>query len=668
MTTEYPRQINTRETFDKLVSWIQQTATEQNAPGVIVGLSGTDSILTFLACHQAYQNLGKPERVVGVNFVHDVADPDGTGPIQCIGADKNWFSEEIMPWLQDVAPGSTLITDDTIKVSDDNKRWGRLFSMAVEDVDARQGMNSDHYFVVGTINKTEKTLGTYSLAAARPSMQPISQLYKTEVLQICEMLGVPDIAMQKSREIDCDCGRFDVQANHLDELDLFLMADAGLLDMEYVTANVPPETLTAVREFTVEETMTNAFRDKIPYRPNDRTLIFEGSDIRAAKESAALRSDHVKPISVATPHIITGRFTNDAYDLVMSPSRNRAHWTAEALTLMDAPGLTIDQQRDMAEKLFRTRRVLDDDTVSKLSSISGRLGNAAFSFPTKRWTTMAFGKDGISLIERAGFERHERPNDVRDPDLPKFNPQRDEFGTGFTWENDPYYVEQRRAYTIFSDQTYGQEITVLVRNSSHFFGRDRLADPAYVSFDPVSAEELYNLDRAMLENDERFMPWQDVVRNTRGSALRGKLRKVISALDGMDDIDMKFSQWLKTGDRPIRYRGSHSVISGMFNNEESGGLAHLREFLVGGLARHVQAEKAGSPLYLASIEAGKAPWHPRNVTAVTPDTLAALKSYQDGKPLRDSDLRTLFNPLPRADNQLVLLTGEHGDFPVIGAP
>lgn len=269
MQAAAPRKIDAAATFDAAVGWIEQAARAERAPGLIVGISGTDSILTFLACARAFERLGKPDKVLGLHFEHASKNTlvDNDPARQCAAPEANWVGRDIIPWLKTQAPQALFETDATIAHSDDNRRWGHLFSRAVRQTDARHGMTSQHYFPVGTRNATEEALGTYSQISKAVSMLPIIGLYKTEVLQICAHLGVPQIAMDKSREIDCDCGRFHVQANHMQELDWYIMHRHGLLARQYLTDNIAPDVLASVAEFYAEEGAQNSYRPRTPYRP-----------------------------------------------------------------------------------------------------------------------------------------------------------------------------------------------------------------------------------------------------------------------------------------------------------------------------------------------------------------------------------------------------------------
>ncbi len=262
-----PRRIEPAATFEAIVSWIGEKAVQERAPGLLVGISGTDSILTFLACAKAFERQNRQHRVLGLNFEHGKHNELVEGKIICAKTEFNWVARDILPWLKSRAPKAQFEIDDTIPRSDDNIRWGHLFSRAVRDTDPRAGLSGNHYFVVGTRNATEAALGNYSQISRNVSMQPIIDLYKSEVLEICDYLGVPQIAIDKSREVDCDCGRFETQAHYMREVDLFLMYKAGLLSKDYVRESMSDKIYGQVVSFYLEETRSNAFRELTPYKP-----------------------------------------------------------------------------------------------------------------------------------------------------------------------------------------------------------------------------------------------------------------------------------------------------------------------------------------------------------------------------------------------------------------
>lgn len=273
-----PRTIDPQATFESIVQWIEETAKAERAPGAIIGISGTDSILVYLACAEAFTRMGKPEAVIGVHYGPrlDEAQPQpDNGGIYCVSSEFNWVAKDVFPWLKAQAPQARLELDHSAGYKDDHVRWGRLFSRAVSDTDDGQGLSTSHYFPIGTRNATEDYLGTYSQISRAVSMQPIVNLYKSEVLQLCEYLGVPQVAMDKSREVDCDCGRFDTAALYLEEVDAFIMKEKGEINKDYFKG-FDAEVRASVMEYVLEEKERNAFREKTPYRPENDLVITQG--------------------------------------------------------------------------------------------------------------------------------------------------------------------------------------------------------------------------------------------------------------------------------------------------------------------------------------------------------------------------------------------------------
>ena len=261
---EAPRKIDPARTFDAIVQWIYSQCITERAPGLVMGISGTDSILTYLACAKAFERLGKPHRVLGVHFASEGEQ------------DSNWVVQDVFPWLKKQAPQAMLEIDSALGVHDDQIRWGRLFSRAVADTNNKDSLASNYYFPVGTRNATEEHLGTYSQLSGAVSMMPIVNLLKSEVLDICAWLGAPQIAMQKSCEVDCACGRFQVAADYLREVDLWIMHRMGILSRGYMERNMPPDVRNAVMEYVIEEETRNQFRRRTPYKPSENLVVLTG--------------------------------------------------------------------------------------------------------------------------------------------------------------------------------------------------------------------------------------------------------------------------------------------------------------------------------------------------------------------------------------------------------
>lgn len=82
------------------------------------------------------------------------------------------------------------------------------------------------------------------------------------------------------------------------------------------------------------------------------------------------------------------------------------------------------------------------------------------------------------------------------------DPARDELGVGFVRARGGAYVEYRRAYIIYA----AQQGVLLVRNSSYFYGRDRLDHAVYVADPIVPQPVLENLTAAQIDSGDLFKP------------------------------------------------------------------------------------------------------------------------------------------------------------------
>lgn len=62
-------------------------------------------------------------------------------------------------------------------------------------------------WLVGSRNRTEDELGTYSLASRTATYLPLVKVWKTDVMKMCEAIGIPQSIVDSSRKADPDCGR-----------------------------------------------------------------------------------------------------------------------------------------------------------------------------------------------------------------------------------------------------------------------------------------------------------------------------------------------------------------------------------------------------------------------------------------------------------------------------
>lgn len=266
------KNFNAERTFGALVDWCADLIQREKAPGLMVGISGTDSILAFMICARAFERLGRADRVVGVHYGAPFPPPDRNeaqiARILSASPSYRWVQRIIVPWLKDQAPDASVVTDDSIDVRDDYARWAALFHRSINFAKASEAYNAvNSFWVCGTRNATEEALSAYSNISGAVSLQPIIGLWKTEVLAICEWLGVPAIAAEHSRQVDCNCGRFDLAAEHISEIDLILRARAGQVDWQEVSGQIDSDLLSRLIAFIDEQIAYAGFKKRIPYRP-----------------------------------------------------------------------------------------------------------------------------------------------------------------------------------------------------------------------------------------------------------------------------------------------------------------------------------------------------------------------------------------------------------------
>jgi NH3-dependent NAD+ synthetase len=211
-----------------LTQWIRHTAAD--ARELLVPVSGgSDSALCFWLCCQAF-----PDKTVGIHA--------GTAL-----RSQNWF-DSVGNILRVKTPGAQSEREEM--------RWARFLAASL-----RRGA-----WLVGSRNRTEDRLGTYSLASRLATILPLVNVWKSEVMDLCADVGVPQEILESSRRADPDCGRPQELAEiPFVDIERVLRVDAG---------DAPPETLLGMRApaiaYVRELIRRNAFKKTLPIR--GRTL------------------------------------------------------------------------------------------------------------------------------------------------------------------------------------------------------------------------------------------------------------------------------------------------------------------------------------------------------------------------------------------------------------
>lgn len=211
----------------------------------------------------------------------------------------------------------------------------------------------------------------------------------------------------------------------------------------------------------------------------------------------------------------------------------------------------------------------------------GGIGRLGFSFPLWRFPAMKVGN--TTLLERAGMLRMSGAGDA-------------DLGQAFWWEDDGgWRFELRRACAVATSPPGGPG-TLVIRNSSRHWGRDRLAAPAYWTGEDVSFEDLRVLTAAGIAADGRFEP------------LPGRL------LSGGDAAIM-----IMIGDLIRRFDA--------FDLELSRRVADERELVR--FAYDLAAEGRAMP-WLAAVPADEPPWRPSGAVLLDQALAAGLARLPEG--------------------------------------
>lgn len=210
--------MNTERVIDALIEWMRNEVESAGKGGVVFGLSGgVDSAVTAYLAHRAF---GKEALGIMIPIESDPKD-----------------LEDAMLVVEDL--------DLTHKIVDLEESFHAFLHATGEEVDkwaasnvkARMRMVTLYYFaqkrdmlVVGSSNKSEFMTGYFTKYGDSASdILPLASLYKTEIYELAEALGVPEKIRTKSPS----AGLFEGQTDEKDlgityaELDGYLLTGKG---------------------------------------------------------------------------------------------------------------------------------------------------------------------------------------------------------------------------------------------------------------------------------------------------------------------------------------------------------------------------------------------------------------------------------------------------------
>src|SRR5579862_1274656 len=220
--------INAASTELLLTGFVQNEVRKVGFQRVVVGLSG--GIDSALSAFLAAKALG-PENVLAIMMPYKTSSPESLGDAQAVVEKLG---------IQHRAVEITAIADAFIEQSgaSTNKRKGNIMARTrmVVLYDQSEDFGA---LVLGTSNKTELLLGYGTLHGDMASaINPIGDLYKTQVWALSEHMGVPETIVNKPPTADLwvgqtDEGELGFTYGQVDEL-LFQLVDERYSEAELI--------------------------------------------------------------------------------------------------------------------------------------------------------------------------------------------------------------------------------------------------------------------------------------------------------------------------------------------------------------------------------------------------------------------------------------------------
>ncbi len=246
--------INTELARQILTGFLRSELARMGFHRAVIGLSG--GIDSALSCFLAAEALG-PENVLAVRMPYKSSSPDSLAHAQLVidALGVQTLTVEITPMVEPLFERFPDMGD---------RRQGNIMArermiVLYDQSEAFRGL------VVGTGNKTEILLGYTTLFGdAAIALNPIGDLYKTQVRQLSRALGVPEAIIQKPPSADLwlgqtDEGELGFTYAEVDKL-LYLLVDQRFSPQDCVEAGFPEVFVHAV----VERVRRNQFKRVLP--------------------------------------------------------------------------------------------------------------------------------------------------------------------------------------------------------------------------------------------------------------------------------------------------------------------------------------------------------------------------------------------------------------------
>ncbi|HET7632414.1 MAG TPA: NAD+ synthase [Gemmatimonadaceae bacterium] len=194
-----PLEIDPALTADWLAAFLRDELAQRGYKKAVVGISGgVDSAVTAFLAARA---IGAAN-VIGVRMPYRTSSPQSSADGQCVIEALGIEGRTVD--ISAAVDGYLSTTTDA-----DATRCGNVMArvrmITLFDLSAR-----DHALPLGTGNKTERMLGYFTWHADdTPPVNPLGDLFKTQVWELARYLGVPDSIVRKPPTADLVAGQTD---------------------------------------------------------------------------------------------------------------------------------------------------------------------------------------------------------------------------------------------------------------------------------------------------------------------------------------------------------------------------------------------------------------------------------------------------------------------------
>lgn len=246
--------LNMETVRELLVRFIRDETTNAGFHKAVIGVSG--GVDSSVSAYCAAAALGK-DNVLGVVLPYRTSNPESVRDAEEVVKELGIRSENV-----DIS-GMVDAYAEKHKVKD-KVRLGNIMArmrmIVLYDISARE-----HALVIGTSNKTELLIGYGTqFGDTASAINPLGDLYKTQIWQLSEFLGVPKSIREKKPTADLwpgqtDEGELGINYSDLDSI-LYRMIDERLSVDDIVNAGFKLETVKKIAHLVRK----NQFKRRLP--------------------------------------------------------------------------------------------------------------------------------------------------------------------------------------------------------------------------------------------------------------------------------------------------------------------------------------------------------------------------------------------------------------------